>query len=204
MSQQQRILSLGALFQAGLLADHLATTGTRDADAMRPLLQSILILDADNIDDIYPDRHALSPGLRLLRDALTGKQRHDNFRQVGHALALIQLAKVTRRNAGVLSSLRNRLEALVAQRDHFADVTSREFCHRAAGIYTHTLSTLKFRIRVQGTPSMLQNEDNAATIRALFLAGVRAAFLWHEQGGRRWQLLIGRRRLIEQIDELLL
>lgn len=202
--QRQKVLSLGALFQAALLADQIAASGSRDADAMRPLMNSILILDTNCVDEVYPDISALRPGLRLLRDALTGNQRRDNIRQVGHALSLIQLARVVGRNRAVLGNLRHRLEALVAQREHFPDTTSREFCHRAAGVYTNTLSTLKYRIRVQGTPAFLQNEDNAAAIRALFLSGIRAAFLWQQSGGRRWQLLFGRRRLVRELDELLL
>lgn len=201
---RQRVIPLGALFQAGLLADQVASQGLRDSRAMAPLMRSILMLDATSADTIYPDRHQLGPGLRLLRDALTGRQRHENFRQVGHALALIQLSRVAARDRAVLSNLRHRLEALVAQQEHFPDLTSREFCHRAAGIYTQTLSTLKYRIRVPGDPRHLQNEDHAATIRALFLAGVRAAFLWQENGGRRWQLMFSRRQLLAEIDYLLL
>jgi high frequency lysogenization protein len=200
---RQRTLSLAALFQAGLLADQIASQGMRDSRAMEPLLRSILQLDAETAEEIYQDRHRLEPGLRLLRDALTGKQRHENFRQVGHALALMQLARVAGKDRAVLSNLRHRLEALVAQQDHFPDLTSREFCHRAAGVYTQTLSTLKYRIRVNGDPRHLQNDDNAATIRALFLAGVRAAFLWQQNGGRRWQLMFSRRKILEEIDYLL-
>ena len=202
-AQQQRILSLAALFQAGLLADQIASEGVRNPGAMQPLLSSILKLDATDAGDIYPDPDALRPGLLLLRDALTGNNRRNNFRQVGHALSLIQLSRVASRNTPVLTGLRDRLEALVAQRDHFPDVTAREFYHRVAGVYSNTLSTLRYRIRVQGSPAQLQNEDNAAAIRALFLAGTRAAFLWHGAGGRRWHLLVQRRKLVEQVDELL-
>ncbi len=201
--QFERILPLAALFQAGLLADEIATSGNRDASAMRPLMQSILLLDATSAGDVYPNASALEPGLRLVRDALTGRHRKENYRQVGHALSLIQLARVASRDEAVLAGLRHRLEALVAQQDHFPDITAREFCHRAAGVYTNTLSTLRYRIRVQGAPAQLQNEDNAATIRALFLAGIRAGFLWHSNGGRRWQLLLQRRRILEQVDDLL-
>ena len=42
---------------------------------------------------------------------------------------------------------------------------------------------------------MLSNEDNAAAIRALLLAGVRSALFWRQLGGRRWQLLFFRNRL---------
>lgn len=200
---QQRVLSLAALFQAGLLADEIASTGTRNSNAMRPLMNSILRLDQQLASEIYAPAGALEPGLRLLRDALTGKQRKDNHRQINHALALIQLGRVASRDRTVLAGLRHRLESLVAQQDHFPDVTSREFCHRAAGVYSNTLSTLKYRIRVQGSPEILQIEDNAAAIRALFLAGVRAAFLWHSFGGRRWQLLVSRNRILAEVDNLL-
>lgn len=199
----QRTLALGALFQAGLLADQLAATGARDSRAMTPLLNGILCLNSLDVDEVYPSRSTIEPGLRLLRDALTGKQRRDNFRQVGHALALIQLSRVANRKTAVKTNLRDRLEALVAQRDHFPDVATTEFCHRAAGIYAQTLSTLSYRIQVHGDPDVLRNADNAAVIRALFLAGVRAAFLWHHNGGRRWQLVVQRRRILDEIDQLL-
>lgn len=198
-----RTLALGAIFQAGLLADQLAATGTRDTSAMKPLLEGILSLNSAVVDEVYPRFDDIAPGLRLLRDALTGKQRRDNFRQVGHSLSLIQLGRVASRKKAMQANLRDRLEALVAQKDHFPDVTATEFCHRAAGIYSQTLSTLTYRIQVQGDPDVLRNADNAAVIRALFLAGVRAAFLWHQNGGRRWQLVIQRRQILKDIDQLL-
>lgn len=203
-AQKQNTLALAALFQAGLLADEIATKGVRRATTMRPLLEGILLLNTNSVNQVYPDKLALEPGLRLIRDALTGQYRDENFRQVAHALALIQLARVAGRDHQVLTRLRNQLETLVTQREHFVDLTSNEFCHRAAGIYTSTLSTLKYRIQVQGDPTILRNEDNSAAIRALFLAGVRAAFLWHQNGGRRWQLLVHRRRFINDVDTLLM
>ncbi|MEQ8953835.1 MAG: DUF489 family protein, partial [Gammaproteobacteria bacterium] len=37
----------------------------------------------------------------------------------------------------------------------------------------------------------------ANCIRALLLAGIRAAFLWYQLGGRRWRLLLYRKRIQE-------
>ncbi|MGK0404322.1 DUF489 family protein, partial [Alcanivorax borkumensis] len=51
-------------------------------------------------------------------------------------------------------------------------------------------------------PAHLQDDNKAARIRALFLAGVRAAFLWHQLGGRRWHLLFQRKRLISVIESI--
>ena len=55
---------------------------------------------------------------------------------------------------------------------------------------------------MQGEPARLQDEDNAARIRALFLAGVRAAFLWHQLGGRRWRLLFQRKQQLEILESI--
>ena len=60
------------------------------------------------------------------------------------------------------------------------------------------ISSLRPRILVQGHAAYLQDERNAALIRALLLAAIRAAGLWQINGGGRLRLVLGRRRLIEQ------
>ncbi|MFC6673156.1 DUF489 family protein [Marinobacterium aestuariivivens] len=52
-----------------------------------------------------------------------------------------------------------------------------------ASLYQETISTFSFRINVGGDPRHLQNAENAAKIRALLLAGIRAAMLWRQVGG---------------------
>ena len=64
-----------------------------------------------------------------------------------------------------------------------------------ADVYVDTLGSLNQRIQVRGNPNILQRRDNASKIRGLLLMGVRFAWLWHQLGGRRWHLLINRRRM---------
>lgn len=202
-TDEQQVLALSAVFQAGLLADQLASSGQCNRLNMTPLFDAVLKLDAPRFDDVYPQASALRPGLTLLRNALSGKQDGADLRAIGHGLALVQLAQGLRRDEALTNILRNRLEVLAAMREQFTELTDVELCRRLGGIYLDTLSTLKFRIRVQGEPAHLQDEDNAATIRALFLAGVRGAFLWHQAGGRRWHLLLRRQRLLHATRTLL-
>lgn len=201
-NNHNQALALAAVFQAAQLADEVAASGQCEQDPLRHLLESVLKLEPEGYRDVYPDPGALDGGRQLLRSALEGKRNRENVRPVGYALALMHLAARLRRDQALMSILRNRLEALEAQRPHFPDTTAPEFCHRLAGIYVDTLGGLRFRIKVQGEPDHLRNEDNAARIRALFLAGVRAAFLWHQAGGRRWHLLFSRRRLQEALEAL--
>jgi high frequency lysogenization protein len=48
---------------------------------------------------------------------------------------------------------------------------------------------------VQGDPRHLHAPDNQNRIRALLLAGIRAAWLWRQVGGSRWKILLGRKQL---------
>jgi high frequency lysogenization protein len=198
----EQVLALAAVFQAGLAADRLASQGRVDEQLVAPLLNAITALDPDSFDQVFPRAAELAPGLELLSQALGGKGPRANNRALGYALGLIQIANLARRDNAMLSVLRNRLEALEAQLPHFPDRHGPEFSQRLAGIYVDTLGTLRFRIRVQGNPRHLQDDSVAARIRALFLGGVRAAFLWHQQGGRRWRLMLGRRRYLQQVEQV--
>jgi high frequency lysogenization protein len=72
-----------------------------------------------------------------------------------------------------------------------------------ANLYQETLSTFSFRIQVTGEPRNLKNSDNADKIRALLLAGIRAAILWRQVGGRRWHLLFFRSRVGKSASRIL-
>ena len=72
-----------------------------------------------------------------------------------------------------------------------------------AEVYQRNISTLSPRVMVTGEPLHLQNPDNQNRIRAVLLAGVRAAILWQQCGGNRWTLLFGRRRLVDAARSLL-
>ena len=82
------------------------------------------------------------------------------------------------------------------------------FCHptviaAVAQLYQDTVSTFSFRIQVTGEPRHLQNSDNANKVRALLLAGIRAAILWRQVGGKRWQLLLFRSRVGKSARKIL-
>lgn len=206
MTQQDthQVLALAAVFQAALLADEVATTGKLDSRQAQPLMDSVLNLDPDGVEQIYPDPDALKPGLEALLATLQGGQSHDLFKPINYALSLVQLASLLRKNSDLLNILRHRLEALADQNTQaLTGQTQQDQAQRFAAIYVDTVGTLKMRIRVQGEPHLLQDDRNASLIRALFLAGVRAAFLWHQQGGRRWHLLISRGRLQKAVQTLL-
>jgi len=68
-----------------------------------------------------------------------------------------------------------------------------------AELYQATLGKIEPRIKVSGSRQQLQIPANINRIRALLLAAVRAAVLWRQVGGRRWQFLISRGRMQEAL-----
>lgn len=201
-SDEQQVIALAAIFQAALLADRLAHGYHAHPGAVGVLTESVLSLDSTSADEVFPDPAVLDTGLSALERVLREGQNKGNNRPIAYTLGLVQLAHRLRKNSALTDILRNRLEALRAQRAHFDDPSDSNFCHRLAGIYQDTLGSLRFRIRVQGEPDYLNSEDTAARIRALFLAGIRAAFLWHQAGGRRWHFLTRRPRLLKALEEV--
>lgn len=198
----QQIRALAGVLQAAVLADRLARGYHCQPGAVGALTGSVLALDHNDPATVFPDAEALNPGLQALERLFRAGQDRENTRPAAYALGLIQLAHRLRRDSALTRILRNRLEALSAQRAHFGDPGDADFCRRLAGIYQDTLGTLRLRIRVQGEPEYLENEDTAARIRALFLGGIRCAFLWHNAGGRRWHLITRRARLLRALQRL--
>ena len=91
-----------------------------------------------------------------------------------------------------------------AERRELFGLTHDNLVAGLAETYSNTLSLLQPRIMVRGEPHLLNITENANLIRALLLSGVRSAVLWHQCGGGRWRLLLGRRRLIAEAQRLLL
>ena len=56
---------------------------------------------------------------------------------------------------------------------------------------------------VNGEHGYLSNPTIAAKVRAALFAGIRSAFLWHQLGGNRWQLLFRRRKITNEATQII-
>ena len=68
--------------------------------------------------------------------------------------------------------------------------------------YVDSLGQLRFRVQIRGDAKQLQAAGMAERIRAILLAGVRAAWLWRRLGGRRWHLIFTRGQILREIREI--
>jgi high frequency lysogenization protein len=200
-SDRDRLLALAGIYQAALCVRQIARQGTVDTDLMEPCLYGLFQTDAESVAAVFGGEAKVALGVRTLLSQLTGKEPRD----LELTRYLVSLLKLERVLAGRPVMVRNIADGIAAASEKLEDLhlLHPELLATLGELYAGTISLLGPRIMVQGEPIYLKNEDNQARIRALLLAGIRAAWLWRQVGGSRWQILIKRRRLLEEAREYL-
>ena len=189
-------MALAGIFQAAALTQQVARRGVADSDAAETSIRSLFKIDAEDVRDVYGGTSGLRIGLRRLIDQLQGSASRD-IELTGYAVALIQLERRLVRRSEMSAAIAAGIEQTAQRLQHFP-VT------HLADIYKSTVSRLTPRIMVKGEPLHLANPEQANRIRALLLAGIRSAVLWRQCGGRRSQVIFGRRKLVRTANYLLL
>lgn len=203
-----QVLALAGVFQAARLTQQLARDGRADAGALRASLDSLLRIDAPTTESIFGGTAGLRQGLTILRDKLTGESDQRDLETARYVIALMQLEARLRREPEVQQTIRQGIEPLAAQvsaEDSTLDEAAREqlLVDKLAELYTQTLSNLPPRIIVNGDHGHLANPTIASRVRSTLFAGVRAALLWRQLGGNRWQLLFGRKKIAAEAGRIL-
>jgi len=186
-------MALGGIFQAARLARDIARTGICDAGAFEASRESLFQFNPQSVESVFSGRQGLGRGLRTLHSQLESPQQRD-LEIARYVISLMNLADRLRRNTDGMQGLYSDLSALARKRDQFelGDSVQHE---QFAKIYQDDISVLGPRIMIRGEPLHLQNPDNATRIRVALLAGIRAAVLWRQAGGKKWQLLLRRRQI---------
>lgn len=199
---QSQTMALAGVIQSAYLVDQIARTGKAPAESVNPSINSLFAFDADNAAMVYGGLHGIKLGLQALHEVLGGDNRNEHRAIIRYALGILLLQKKLSSRPELLSIMRSRLEHAALKAEHFSD-NSHSVNASLASIYQDTLGTFKFRIQVSGSLQQLQNPDNADSIRALLLAGIRSAVLWRQTGGKRWHLLVKRQQIRRTAQDLL-
>ena len=207
-SFHDQVLALAGIFQSACLVQQLAREGHTDSAALRASIQSILALDAPDVETIYGGARGVHLGLELLHTKLTGKTKSADMEMARYVVALVQLENSLRRRPTMLDDIRQGIDTARAQMKFFESDAPADGVHpllmeKLAQLYSQTISTLTPRIMVSGEHGHLSNPAIAAKVRAALLAGIRSAVLWRQLGGRRWQLLFSRGKIARTAAELL-
>ncbi|HEX7030959.1 MAG TPA: high frequency lysogenization protein HflD [Gammaproteobacteria bacterium] len=201
-SIEDRVLALAGLVQAAWLTDRVAYTGQAEDAALDATLGSLFSFQAADVAGVFGGRSRVRPGLEILARVLDNRGKPEDARLTRYLVSLTGHARRAEQNEDLMAALRRGLERAELQKSHFEGWDAPVMAS-LADIYVRTVGTLEPRIMVSGEPARLQNPVNVDHIRALLLAGIRAAVLWRQTGGRKWQLVLSRGKLRQAAERLL-
>lgn len=216
----EQTIALAGVFQAAALVEQIARQGLVAQDALQGSIASIFVTNPKATEDVYggPDqlKFNLNTGLKELQRTIDKKGSTLTPNITRYALSMIALERKLQKNPQFLNTIGQRLDQLEQKANYFFNTQNGEDPSAYPSRYTHsaiiggldqlykdTVSQFSFRIQVQGDPRQLQNNENAARIRALLLSGIRAAMLWRQVGGHRWHFLFLRARLRDPLAKLM-
>ncbi|MCI0421727.1 MAG: high frequency lysogenization protein HflD [Acidobacteria bacterium] len=203
---REQVLALAGVFQAAALVERLAKSGSVPDDAYQISIASLFEFSPASTQAVYGGdaeyRFGLDLGMRTLKDVLNKRHSAQQATVIRYMLSLLHLAGKLRKNSSMSDLLGRRLRELQDQLNESGPLDDAVLLGIARA-YQETLSTFRFRIQVQGDARYLQNKGIANQVRALLLAGVRAAMLWYQVGGRRWHLLLYRREMLRALEQII-
>lgn len=202
---QKRVIALAGLLQSVHLVSSIAHTGLVSQDSMEHSLRSIFVLNPDSISEVFSGTEGIRTGLKLLGEVLGRFDFRAHGDLLRYSLAVIKLERTLAAMPGLSREIGARIASIDERRMLRQDGSrglDEATISALAELYEQTLSRIEPRIRVSGKPNYLQNAHNVDRIRALLLSAVRSAVLWHQVGGRRWQLLLARGQLNHALEYL--
>lgn len=195
-------IALAAVYQATELAHELATSGSiRDEKYWQASLHSLYQFNPPTTEAVFDNNlNGLKSGLEALQQALQKQGNYINNTKA--ALTLLTLQNQLKTNPKMRELIGNKLKG-----SKIMQTEQQPFNHnvinKLAEIYSQTISQMQPRVIVAGQPFHLKNTTVTEKIRAILLAGIRAAVLWRQVGGTQVQLLFKRKTYAEITTELL-
>jgi len=120
-----------------------------------------------------------------------------------YSAGLLSLERKIAKDAAIRQTLGSGMQRITHQKLYFGDAMHSNIIAAIADLYGETISTMTPRIIVKGKSAHLSQQANTRRVRALLMAGLRAAHLWHAQGGSHINLMFRRKALIREMEILL-
>lgn len=199
---ENQTLALAGMFQAAVLIDELAVSGNCDGAAFDGSFDSLFTFDADSTEAVFGQVTCLHSGFRALTDYLGGETRGSSRNIAYYVLSMMKLATRILSDPALSEQLFDGLQEIERRGGEF-ELPRSSIISKIDGLYQDTISQLEPRILVRGEQNHLLNNDTAARIRSLLLAGIRSAVLWRQLGGSKWKLFLGRKRYVASAREML-
>jgi len=195
-SLNDQVLCFAGLFQAASLVKRTANIGRKIDYAVDACINSLFVIDAESVEQIYGGSAHLRLGLETLIKQI-GQAELRDIEITRYAITLIHLEKKLSRQQPLLTILEQGIDTAKSQAEYFS-CSHDNVIGNLADLYQKTISTITPKIIVTGDESMLRMPANAMLIRTLLLTGIRSAMAWRQCGGSRWQLLFKRKAILNE------
>jgi len=203
---KDQVITFAAICQAAHFVQQVSRSGQVDGDNLSILLNSIIQTSPESTLAVYGGELSnIKAGLELLIMHLGDNDKKSKVKDpefTRYIISLINLERKLTKQPKQLAQLGDRIDATQRQLEHYP-ITSETMISSFASIYSDIISPLGARIQVTGEPSILKQTTNQHKIRALLLAGIRAAVLWRQVGGKRRAILFNRTKLVNTAKQLL-
>lgn len=199
---RDQTIALAAVYQSAILAHELANSGAvRDQKSWEVSLSSLYKIDAKSTEDIFNnDTSGLALGLNTLIKSFNKDNYYINV--IKYTITLLSLAGKLQQRPEMMDTIAKGLnDSKVLQNTE--EPYNNAVVGKLAQIYSKTISQMQPRVVVAGQPFHLKDQAITEKIRAILLAGIRAAILWRQLGGTQLQLLFKRKAFIDEAKKLL-
>ncbi|WP_416304917.1 high frequency lysogenization protein HflD [Neptunicella sp. SCSIO 80796] len=201
-SIQDKHIALAGVCQAASLVQQIARKQQLDEHGFLASIHSLVVIDADNTEQVFGDISKLQLGFTTLAAQLSNKAVKKDAEITRYIAGILQLERKLAGNSQKMSELGQRISQLQRQQSLYSLFDS-QMLSNIASVYTEVVSPIGAKIQVAGDPEQLKQPLNQHKVRALLLAGIRAAVLWRQLGGKRRQILFSRRHILNAANDAL-
>ena len=203
MGQEQRnqTIAMAAICQAALMIQQAAKGQSINYETLEALLAGVMNTNPNSPEDVYPSPHLLEAGSAMLVHQLSGQASSKDVEVTRYLAGIMSLSKKVMKSQGAGSELTSAIENIERRLEHF-ELTSPTVIENFADAYSKIISPIGQKIKVIGTPAILKQPSVQSLVRALLLAGIRAAVLWRQTGGQRRQFIFSRNAILKNAISL--
>lgn len=200
--EAQKNLALAGVCQAAALVQMSVRKGNVPEHEFKASLNSIVLTDPENTEQVFGGLLNVKTGLETLVAQLSGTPVDKDAEITRYIANLLGLERKLAKQPKRMQELSQRIEQIKRQQSHM-DLFETQMLSNLASVYSDVVSPAGPKIQVAGIPELLKQQTNQHKVRALLLAGIRAAVLWRQLGGKRRQILFNRKRIVSSAQQLL-
>ncbi|MFT2092668.1 high frequency lysogenization protein HflD [Paraglaciecola sp. 2405UD69-4] len=195
-------IALAGVCQAAALVKKIARGNDYNEQALNASLNSISVTESDNTEQVFGDISQLKLGYETILSQLGNQSNLKDVEITRYIANLLSIERKLSTKKKTMAVLGERISNIQRQKLHL-ELPESQMLSNLDSIYADVISPITRKIQVAGDPKVLQRPECQHKVRATLLAGVRAAVLWRQVGGKRRHILLNRTQILNSAKHTL-